>query len=853
MLSLKTKILGAQAATVILTVLLLGSLSYFWMIRSMTALQQEELQYLATSVTAEFGHYLHELEDVLQRIETRDYHRKKGDLPLAKYFSQFMDDFPVLAYLDKQGREQMRLVRGRIATSLHDWGGSDIFREAMRQPNQVLFSRIEPCPELGEPVVWILQARVQYFGDEFLGTVAGAVPLSAIAPIFAKATVGRSGFVCAVDTAGNLVEHRDRPRPLRLVEASGTATRELLASASRAKNGFARATLLGQDSFVAYAPVNRIGWSVLAIRPYAEFMVAPNQLKILSLVACLAILGAGLLLSYLFTRRLTGNIRRLIRHTGFVSEGDLTQRLETAAGEQGDELDRLARSVNYMTERLERANTARESLNQILQSIIDPLVVTDAEWRIIRVNQSAVTLFGHAESELLGRPLVDLFNRQEPLMAEGEFARLLEAGPIRNIETRILTREGRLVPVLLSCSLTGSPDREPVGMVGIIKDISERKHTAEERLRALADAEAARDKIDAILRSVADGLIVTDLDTRIVLMNRAAEKLLGVRFEDIVRQPAPEAFGELRLAALLPVLADGARGEDPVDLEIRDPQGRKTRIVQTQTSHVLNREGLATGWITSLRDVTQDRQIDQMKNEFISTAAHELRTPLTAVLGYAEFLLNPHEFGGFTPEQQKEFAAEIYDKAEILARIVGELLDISRVESGRPLVLDRQPCELDEVIARVARHFQRHHPDYRIELATPQGPPSEVTADEGKLVQVMENLIGNAIKYSDAGSSIRVGLETDGGSFRVSVEDQGIGMTPDEVQRVFDKFYRADASDTAIGGLGLGMSIVRNIVEAHGGEIRIASQPGEGTRVDFFLPAAGPGEALEPLKTVHRG
>jgi len=253
----------------------------------------------------------------------------------------------------------------------------------------------------------------------------------------------------------------------------------------------------------------------------------------------------------------------------------------------------------------------------------------------------------------------------------------------------------------------------------------------------------------------------------------------------------------------------------------------------------------------SYREIVQRRQVeavlrqtDRMKNEFISTAAHELRTPLTSVVGYAELLLHPETVGGLAETQRREFLQEIYEKAGALAKIVDDLLDISRIEAGHAVPLQKEPCDLGELVRREVAHLQLQAPGHRIELLLPAGG-APVVVDRHKLVQVLENLVGNAVKFSPAGGVIRVSVDAAAGSCQVAVADEGIGMTPEQVARVFDKFYRADASNTATGGLGLGMSIVRQIVETHGGRIWVESEPGKGTTVRFSVPQAEKAQAAK--------
>jgi len=249
--------------------------------------------------------------------------------------------------------------------------------------------------------------------------------------------------------------------------------------------------------------------------------------------------------------------------------------------------------------------------------------------------------------------------------------------------------------------------------------------------------------------------------------------------------------------------------------------------------------------LIAVRDITPQKQaenalleMDRMKSEFIATAAHELRTPLATVLGYTELLRSPDTFGGFSEEKRSEFLDEIYEKGETLSRIIDEMLDISRIEQGQPISLDLLPHDPYLLLTKVTRRFElqtvKH--DFRVECQGEQ--PRNIRCDLHRMTQVLENLLSNAVKYSPHGGSILLRGETVGPEYVISIVDHGIGMTPEQQSRVFDKFYRADVSNTAVGGLGLGMSIARQIVELQGGRIWVESEPGVGTKVSFSLPLA---------------
>lgn len=404
-----------------------------------------------------------------------------------------------------------------------------------------------------------------------------------------------------------------------------------------------------------------------------------------------------------------------------------------------------------------------------------------------------------------------------------------------NEEFRMQTKSGNWKWILGRGTVVDrQPDGRPMRLTGTHKDMSRQKASEQALQEAVAAAEASRDKIDAILKSMTDGLIVTDTANRIILINDTARQLLGLgpqtafgqRVDSLVDAPAyAEQLAQTRL-----------RRESPpaIDIGLHHQGLEEMRVIQSRTCLVQNQEGVEAGVITLLQDVTRLREMDRIKTEFISTAAHELRTPLAAILGFAELMLQ----GDFERDQQREFLAIIEERAQTLSDIVDDLLDLSRIESGRLMALERSLCSLEEILIPLVAQYRLAANNHQFETVL-SDHSAELWVDRGKIGQVMENLLSNAVKYSPKGGQIRVTSCQVNDSCEITVTDQGIGMTAIQVDRVFDKFYRADTGDTAIGGLGLGMAIVKNIVEAHGGSIWVTSLPGAGTRVSFTLPLVG--------------
>ncbi len=188
-----------------------------------------------------------------------------------------------------------------------------------------------------------------------------------------------------------------------------------------------------------------------------------------------------------------------------------------------------------------------------------------------------------------------------------------------------------------------------------------------------------------------------------------------------------------------------------------------------------------------------------------------------------------------TEEEKKRFLSYINKQSVSLTLIVSDLLDIARIESGRGFALSKASCDVSDTISQVIPYFEEHSPQHHFEIALPN-KPLVIHADRQKMEQVFKNLISNAVKYSPKGGLIRVTGDMTADHLEASVEDNGIGMSTDQVEKIFDKFYRVDASNTAIEGTGLGMTIVKHIVEAHGGRIWVESELGKGTTVRLRIP-----------------
>ncbi len=363
-------------------------------------------------------------------------------------------------------------------------------------------------------------------------------------------------------------------------------------------------------------------------------------------------------------------------------------------------------------------------------------------------------------------------------------------------------------------------------------EITERTQAQIALSEALTETHRDKEKISVILRSVNDGLLVMDSDDRIVLMNGAAETIIAVAQTDAIGRSLSEVINNDRLYTIFSTLLTD-KITTTVDFESFDSAGQK-RIYQARTSQLRNDDGGVHGIIILMQDVTQERQLEQMKTDFLAMAAHELSTPLTTIIGYAE-LLHSEEFPALTPEIQRESLEFIHNKANALSRIVDDLLDVSRAESGQKLSINKVSFDLNQSLESMVKDYKKRNSAHFILFNQPD-TDGKIFADPTRFEQVLDNLLSNALKYTPAGGHIRISNRRDVDFHEIIITDDGIGMTSGQLEHIFDKFYRADASNTAKPGIGLGMSLTKHIVEGHRGTITVTSEPDQGTQVVIRLP-----------------
>ncbi|NOR49941.1 MAG: PAS domain S-box protein, partial [Desulfuromonadales bacterium] len=448
------------------------------------------------------------------------------------------------------------------------------------------------------------------------------------------------------------------------------------------------------------------------------------------------------------------------------------------------------------------------------------------------VNLWMIEELGYTEDELIGQSARMLY------ASKAEFDRVgleqysqLSREVVGETQTRFKRKDGKLIDVLLRW-VPIDPEDFDAGIIFTAADISEMIRVEKELRNALDETKTAHHHLNSILYSVTAGLIVIDQAGLIMMINPAAEVLLDLNAGEVIRTPVAEVIADPEFLEGVRCALTGVERPAPIQLSLDKAPESKHIYLQIKVAPLKEIRGEVHGAVVILHDVTREHEINQMKDEFISTAAHELRTPMTSILGYTELMLEQIE--QFEIGQLQEFLQIICDRSMALSQIVSDMLDLSRVQSGRLIRLEQFSGDLVELVRQLLPSYKYNDNQCKIIIDVDEGFPA-VLFDPHKMTQVFDNLISNAVKFSPAGGTITVVLQTTSGGIVVAVEDQGLGMSPEQQERVFDKFYRADSSNTAGSGLGLGMSLVKSIIEGHSGRIWVKSEVGVGTTVYFTL------------------
>ena len=448
-----------------------------------------------------------------------------------------------------------------------------------------------------------------------------------------------------------------------------------------------------------------------------------------------------------------------------------------------------------------------------------------------RVNDQWTKVLGWTREELCSRPYTDFVHPDDVGSTDEETAALAAGGVTIEFVNRYRTKDGRWR--WLEWNSVSVPERERV--YGAARDVTERRV-----------AESERRRLASIVEFSNDAIITVSLDARITTWNPAAERLSGYSAEEALGQPVSIIAPPDEPDAVPELLERIRAGEEIEHFEVRrrGKDGREADLL-VSISPVLNADGEIEGASMIARDVTEERraqaEIERAKQEFFGSVSHELRTPLTSIIAYTE-LLEDFDAENLSDEGRK--ALEVIDRnAQRELRLVGDMLLVTRIqEGGFSLQLDDVDLALviEDSVDAARRPAESAGVELRVEVDAENLP--ELTGDPQRLGQAVDNLLSNAIKFTPRGGWIAVRLHRRGDNAIIEVEDSGLGIPKEEQRRLFDRLYRASSAlQHQIPGVGIGLSIVKAITEAHGGLVKVESEEGTGTKFTLEIPLSGEG------------
>jgi PAS domain S-box-containing protein len=532
-------------------------------------------------------------------------------------------------------------------------------------------------------------------------------------------------------------------------------------------------------------------------------------------------------------------------------------------------VSKVARDISAQKQAAAALSAQQAWFRVTLASIGDAVIASDPDGRVTFMNATAERLTGWAQRDALERPLEEVFrviNEETREPVDNPAMLVMRLGHVVGLanHTVLVARSGAERPIADSAAPIRDRAGNVLGVVLVFRDVSEERRVEE----AIAEQ---REWLETTLESIGDAVIATDVQGEVVFMNPVAEHLTGWRAEAARGRPCGEVFRIINEQSRRPVddpvsrvLADGGVVAFGTYTLLISADGTE-RPIDESGAPIRNRDGRTIGVVLVFRDVSERRRIEldrqsaaaerdrlleaeraartdaerasRVKDEFVAMVSHELRTPLNAILGWTQLMMRGQQDRAVLERGLDVIARN----TRLQAQLISDLLDISRIVSGK-LQLDVQSVDLHDLVAdaldTIAPEAEAKQLTIRKELDEAAGI---VAGDPARLQQIVWNLLSNALKFTPAGGRIDVSVRRRNGNADLRVADTGVGIKPDVLPYVFDRFHQADRSITRrFGGLGLGLAIVKHLTELHGGAVR-AESPGEGQGAVFTvsLPTSG--------------
>jgi PAS domain S-box-containing protein len=823
----------------------------------------------------------------------------EGMQELFQFLLGVRSDINLIYRLSNDGRMLYHYPTGPGSTVGWDFSFRDYYKLA-RDTHHALMSKGRISPTTQQPVATAVMPLWADNGD-FLGVVATNIKLQSLshtlASIVAEHHSEDTFEVVIIDSAGQIIAH---PSPPLLLNDEAKKPELLTQTVLTGQSGnMILDDSQGEQTLYSYVPIPSAGWGVIVSRPTASAFATPQATHRGVLFLIGFFLAIGLLFWVALSRQVIQPLEHLAAFSQSVGLKKNTSHHERQAvnrlSSRSDQIGHLSRSLM----RMEQAIDARlKELSTLLQtsaavvSTLDSRIVLDRILEqvelLMDINMCTIValdeqrgMFRAQASRGLSQRYTDQLsiNPSEPLSVTLRAIRSGEPVQISDTETdesfaisRPRARaEGyrSILAVPLNTQhappsallvYRPEPHRFSEREINLLTNFANHAAMAIENatLYARSDMRLKEQtrRLEAMIQSLQDGLILENLQGSVLYANRRISELVDLPLEEITGMSVSHLMERLLSRTVAINGKENTNGRSAfeaamhgnstrsIELAVRFP--RQIRYLRLQVFEVTDAAGMRIGRGQILRDITQNREIDRMKSSLISTVSHELRTPLAAIKGYATTLLA--EDVHWDAVTQKEFLEIISSETDRLSNLVNDLLDMSRIEAGS-LKVNQVECDLGELIRKAV---QTSHPApgdrLKIDLAE-ELPP--IFADQNRIVSVLRNLIENATKYAGEESPIRVSANRQSDAIVVRVEDVGPGIPAEDSERVFESFYRIENGlSRSTPGAGLGLSISRGFVHAHGGKIWMEPRS-QGTCIAFSLPTLKK-ETSEVAPSEHR-
>ncbi len=474
----------------------------------------------------------------------------------------------------------------------------------------------------------------------------------------------------------------------------------------------------------------------------------------------------------------------------------------------------------------------------IVKTMNEALIVLNFGEGIEFTNDAVNRLFNFKAGELNGAKIQTLFKSESDLsLFEDKFiGRMKKGDVVASLELNLNGKNGEEIPVSVSGAPLFDSGNTPVGFVMIASDMREMK-------KLVYNLVAERNKLSVTLSGITEAVFVVDKDGVISFFNEAAENIFGTKAAMLIGKKADQVLKIFDQEG--PVLVEYFFPKEKLSkdmvtysrngVRIELPDG-KSRFANLIAANIVEGEGINLGAIVTIHDVSKEKELEEMKLDFVSMAAHELRTPLTSIRGYLSVL--QEELKTKLNEDQLSFLEKAFISSTQLAALVENLLSVSRIERGS-LQIQTQVTDWEEILSESFANFepQAHERQVKFTLIKPTKPLPYVLVDKFRISEVASNLIGNALNYTPSGGSVEVSTEVLDDQVVTHVKDTGPGIPEQALPKLFTKFFRVSGVlEQGSKGTGLGLYISKSIVDMHKGRIWVESQIGKGSVFSFSVP-----------------